>query len=84
MSRGGVRSVVAGRPRRVTDADIAEILRWHRCRETRQELAQRLELSVTTVATVVRSQGKHYKTPSPRPALRVEDRARRRGRWRRR
>lgn len=83
MSRAAVRRVMTGRPRRVTDADIAEILRWHQARETRQELAQRLGLSVTTVATVVRSEGRHYKQASPKCPLQVEDRARRRRRLRR-
>jgi hypothetical protein len=54
-----------GRPRRVTDAVIAEILDWHRHHETCVQLARRLGVSTSTVRNVVRSGGEHYKTPSP-------------------
>jgi hypothetical protein len=56
---------VVGRPRKVTDADIAEIVAWHAARETCAQLAKRLGLSVTTVRKVVRSHGRHYKKPPP-------------------
>ncbi len=54
-----------GRPRRVTDADVDEILAWHATRETQRALARRLGLSVRVVSRVIQSQGLHYKTPSP-------------------
>jgi IS30 family transposase len=60
-----MRHSTAGRPRRVTDGDIAEILRWHHARETQQQLAARLGLSRATVSRVMRSRGTHYKRPSP-------------------
>jgi len=54
-----------GRPRRVTDADVAAILAWQAARETQRQLARRLGLSVRTVSHVIRTRGSHYKTPSP-------------------
>lgn len=54
-----------GRPRRVTDADVAAILAWHASRETQRALARRLGLSVRVVSRVIQTQGLHYKTPSP-------------------
>lgn len=54
-----------GRPRQVSDADIAEILRWHAMHETKRALARRLGLSTSTVSAVIRTQGRHYKSPSP-------------------
>jgi hypothetical protein len=58
-----------GRPRRVTDADVAEILAWHATRETQRALARRLGLSVRVVSRVIQSQGLHYKTAGPRTDL---------------
>jgi hypothetical protein len=54
-----------GRPRRVTDADVTEILAWHAARETRRELSQRLGLSVRVISRVIQSGGLHYKTAGP-------------------
>lgn len=54
-----------GRPRRVTDADVTEILAWHAARETRRELSLRLGLSVRVIARVIQSRGLHYKTVGP-------------------
>ena len=61
-----------GRPRRVTDADVAEILAWHAARETRRELAKRLGLSVRVISRVIQSGGLHYKTAGPKAELSQE------------
>lgn len=63
-----------GRPRRVTDEDIARILAWHAeilawramgaGLKTRRALAQELGISPSTVAYVISRRG-HYKQPSP-------------------
>jgi transposase len=58
-----------GRPRRVTDADVAAILAWHVSRETLRALARRLGLSARVVSRVIQSQGLHYKTRAPVTAL---------------
>lgn len=58
-----------GRPRRVTDADVAGILAWHASRETLRALARRLGLSARVVSRVIQSQGLHYKTRAPVTAL---------------
>jgi IS30 family transposase len=65
-----------GRPRRVTDADIAAILAWADSYVSCRQLADRLGLSVATVRRIVQSRGAHYKTESPesRAALRSESR----------
>lgn len=54
-----------GRPRRVTDADVAEILAWADSRFTARQLATKLGLSIETIRRVIRSRGRHYKTASP-------------------
>ncbi len=61
-----------GRPRRVTDADVAAILEWADNFVSCRQLAARLGVSVGTIRNVVRSRGAHYKTQSPemRAALR--------------
>lgn len=56
---------VVGRPRKVTDATIAEILAWHASRETCAQVSKRLGVSVSTVRRVVRFRGRHYKKASP-------------------
>jgi hypothetical protein len=61
---------VCGRPRRVTDAVIARVLQWHDERVTAAQLAAELGISPSTVRSIIRSRGAHYKSPSPehRPA----------------
>ena len=61
-----------GRPRRVTDADVAAILAWHASRETLRALARRLGLSARVVSRVIQSQGLHYKTRAPVPVSATE------------
>ena len=69
-----------GRPRRVTDADVAEILAWADNHVTCRQLAAKLGLSVETVRKVVQTRGRHFKTESPemrsilRPELRQKTR----------
>jgi hypothetical protein len=60
-----------GRPRRVTNAVIAEIVDWYQHHESCVQLARRLGVSTSTIRNVIRSGGTHYKTPSPeqRPAV---------------
>ena len=69
-----------GRPRRVTDADIAAILAWADSFVTCRQLAARLGVSTSTVRRVIQTRGHHYKTQSPemRAALRSESRIRQR------
>jgi transposase len=60
-----MRYSIFGRPRHVTDAQIEEILEWHRNRETLKQIATRLGLSPATVGMVIRTKGLHYKSASP-------------------
>lgn len=54
-----------GQPRRVTDAQIAEIVAWRRTHETLAQVAARLGLSRSTAARIAQTGGTHYKQPSP-------------------
>ena len=63
-----------GRPRRVSDADVARILDWHEARrawwaagvslKSRRALAAELEVSPSTISHVIACRG-CYKQPSP-------------------
>jgi hypothetical protein len=53
-----------GRPRAVTDAQVAAILEWHRGRKTLKQVARELNLSPSTVRNVIQRNGE-YKQPSP-------------------
>lgn len=53
-----------GRPRKVTDAQVAAVLGWHASRKTLKQLARELELSCTTVQWIIQYKGQ-YKQPSP-------------------
>jgi hypothetical protein len=66
-----------GRPRAVTDAQVAAILEWHRGRKTLKQVARELNLSPGTVRNVIQRNGE-YKQASPE--LRVVALARRRRR----
>jgi hypothetical protein len=70
------RSSACGRPRRVTDAMIAEILAWHAARLTLAQKAATLGISTNTLETIVKTGGTHYKQPSPELRQRVIHRAR--------
>lgn len=54
-----------GRPRALTEAQIAYVLQWHDTRQTLKQVAFSLGVSTSTVASVIRSRGKHYKQPPP-------------------
>jgi AraC-like DNA-binding protein len=54
-----------GRPRRVTDAQITEILAWHVTHVTLKAKAAQLGLSPSVLRFVIRTAGKAYKQPSP-------------------
>ena len=68
-----------GRPRRVTDAQIADILAWHAQRMTATAKAAQLGISLRVLYHVIRTAGKTYKQPSPehRAGNLVADRQRR-------
>jgi hypothetical protein len=53
-----------GRPRAVTDAQVAAILEWHRGRKTLKQVARELNLAPGTVRNVIQRNGE-YKQPSP-------------------
>jgi len=54
-----------GKPRRVTDSHIARILTWHRNRISAKHLAREPGLWPSTLRAVVKTDGRHYKKPSP-------------------
>ena len=74
-----------GRPRRLSDADVARILDWHEARrawwaagaslKSRRALAAELGVSPSTISHVIACQG-CYKQPSPE--CRDQEEARRR------
>jgi hypothetical protein len=68
-----------GKPRSLTDAQIAEILAWADARRTIKQKAAELGLTAGLVAHVILTRGKQYKQPSPelRAQYLVQDRARR-------
>jgi IS30 family transposase len=53
-----------GQPRRLTDAQVAEILAWHRSRKTLKQIAREYRVSTATVSNVIHRNGQ-YKQPSP-------------------
>jgi hypothetical protein len=68
-----------GRPRALTDAQIADILAWHAKRQTLIQKAAEHGVSPTVIRQVIRTGGKTYKQPSPeqRAANLAADRQRR-------
>ncbi len=54
-----------GRPRRLTDFQIAEILAWYRSRLTNREVAQRYGIARGTLENIIRTHGTHYKQAPP-------------------
>jgi len=54
-----------GRPRRLTDAQIAEILEWHESRRTNRQMAERYGIARGTLENIIRTHGQHYKQASP-------------------
>jgi hypothetical protein len=59
------RRSVLGRPRMLTEAQIATVLAWHDSRVTMKQLADSLGVSTTTVAHAIKSRGTHYKQAPP-------------------
>lgn len=68
-----------GRPRRLTDSQIAEILEWHQSRITNSQMAERYGIARGTLENIIRTSGRHYKQASPefRNAARDVQRSRR-------
>lgn len=67
-----------GRPRALTDAQVAEILAWHTSRKTIRDVANDYGVTRTTIANLIRRRGQYKQASRERlPALRAE-RARRR------
>lgn len=54
-----------GRPRRLTDAQIAEILTLRQPRPTLGEIARRFGVSRWLITFILSTEGKHYKRESP-------------------
>ena len=54
-----------GRPRRLTDSQIAEIVEWHGSRRTNRQMAERFGIARGTLENIIRTHGRHYKQASP-------------------
>jgi transposase len=54
-----------GRPRRLTDSQIAELLEWHESRRTNRQMAARYGIARGTLENIIRTHGQHYKQASP-------------------
>ncbi len=54
-----------GRPRRLTDAQIAEILNWYYSRISNKQMAERYGIARGTLENIIRTGGEHYKQASP-------------------
>jgi transposase len=54
-----------GRPRRITDAQVAEILAWAAARMTVNAKARELGVSPSALRIILKTHGTHYKQPSP-------------------
>jgi transposase len=54
-----------GRPRRLTDSQIAELVEWHESRSTNREMAERYGIARGTLENIIRTHGEHYKQASP-------------------
>ena len=54
-----------GRPRRLTDGQIAEILHWYHSRITNSQMAERYGIARGTLENIIRTSGEHYKQASP-------------------
>ncbi len=54
-----------GRPRRLTDAQIAEIAAWHKTKLTNAQMAAKYGIGHTTLERVLRTLGKDYKQAPP-------------------
>ena len=54
-----------GRPRRLTDLQIAEILAWYHSRLTNRQMAKRYGIARGTLENIIRTHGTHYKQAPP-------------------
>src|ERR1700741_3736254 len=59
------RRSVYGRPRRLTAAQIARVLKWHDTRLTLKALAAELGVSTSTLTALIKTRGSHYKQAPP-------------------
>jgi IS30 family transposase len=53
-----------GRPRALTDAQVAEVMAWHRTRKTLAQVAREYGVCEETISNLIRRDGL-YKQPSP-------------------
>ncbi len=53
-----------GRPRALTDAQVADVLAWHRTRKTLEQVAREYGVCKGTIENLIR-RGGIYKQPSP-------------------
>jgi hypothetical protein len=72
------RPSACGRPRRVTDAMIVEILAWYAAPHTLAQKAAELGIATNTLKLVIITGGLHYKQPSPEHRIAVVQSAQRR------
>jgi hypothetical protein len=76
------RPSTTGRPRKITDAMIADILRWNATRKIRPltaaQKAAELGIARATLNVLLKSHGQHYKQPSPEHRHTVQDAANKR------
>lgn len=56
---------VLGRPRALSDVQVAYVLAWYDSRLSRKQVAARLGVSTATLAHVIRSRGAHFKQAPP-------------------
>jgi transposase len=54
-----------GRPRRLTNSQIDEILDWYQARLTNRQMAERYGIARGTLENIIRTHGEHYKQASP-------------------
>jgi transposase len=54
-----------GRPRRLSNSQIAEILQWYQSRLTNSQMAERYGIARGTLENIIRTNGRHYKQASP-------------------
>src|SRR5262245_14021271 len=70
------RHSILGRPRRLTDEQIADILEWHHNRKSYKQVARENGVSVNTIKYVIRINGE-YKQCAPDERARITERRRR-------
>jgi hypothetical protein len=75
MTSRSPRFSTLGRPRKITDAQVAEILAWYDQPRTIEQKAKAMGLNPATVGWVIQTRGA-YKQPSPelRTEYRIQDR----------